>query len=354
MGASIDRAERAPGALPGIPDMLFGFYDTVFTFDHAAHEATLTAPSERRAAAALARLANPPGLPAPPSLHWHAATARETHMDRVEKTLRYIAAGDIYQANIAATFEAARPKDLDPATLYLKLRAKSPAPFGAYIDCGHGCAILSASPERFIHLHENGAIETRPIKGTRPRSADPQADAALAADLQSSAKDRAENLMIVDLLRNDLARAATGVTVPELFALESFAHVHHLVSTIRATLKPGLGAVDLLRAAFPGGSITGAPKLRAMDIIAELERHARGPYCGSAAWLGFDGAMDSNILIRTITVAADRIVAQAGGGIVADSDPQAEWEEVLVKIMPLLHATGTPIGTPTGTPIGKL
>jgi para-aminobenzoate synthetase component 1 len=147
--------------------------------------------------------------------------------------------------------------------------------------------------------------------------------------------------MIVDLLRNDIARVAHSVTVPSLYALESFAHVHHLVSTVRGKLRRGLGPMDLLRATFPGGSITGAPKLRAMEIIAELEQRARFAYCGSAAWIGNDGAMDSNILIRTLAVAADRVIAQAGGGIVADSDAGAEWDEVLVKIMPLLRATGT-------------
>jgi para-aminobenzoate synthetase component 1 len=341
MGATLDRAPRAPGTLAGVPDLQFGFFDTVFTFDTVTHQAFLSAPDDRRADAALSRLAHPPARPAPPRLQWAAGTSRADHIARVEKTLRYIAAGDIYQANIAATFEAERPQNLDPAALYLALRAQNPAPFGAYIDCGNGCAILSVSPERFISLRPDGAIETRPIKGTRPRGADPAADAALAHDLQTSAKDRAENLMIVDLLRNDIARVADRVTVPALCALESFEHVHHLVSTVHGRLKSGHDAVALLRATFPGGSITGAPKLRAMEIIAELERHARGPYCGSAAWIGNDGAMDSNILIRTITVAADRIVAQAGGGIVADSDPAAEWDEVLVKIMPLLLATGT-------------
>jgi para-aminobenzoate synthetase component 1 len=150
--------------------------------------------------------------------------------------------------------------------------------------------------------------------------------------------------MIVDLLRNDLARVAMGVSVPAFCALESFSHVHHLVSTVRGRMRPGLGPVDLLRASFPGGSVTGAPKLRAMEIIAELEGAARGPYCGCAAWIGPDGAMDSNILIRTLTVTEGGVIAQAGGGIVADSDPAEEWDEVLAKIMPLLRATGDAAG----------
>jgi para-aminobenzoate synthetase component 1 len=341
-GAALDRAPRAPGRLAGIPDTQLGIYDTVLAFDHAAHSTWLTAPSAARAEAVLARLAAPPALAdLPPRLSWRALVSRDTHMARVARALRYIEAGDIYQANLTAGFEAPRPAGLDPAALYLALRAATAAPFSAYIGCGPGCAVLSASPERFLRLGAAGAIEARPIKGTRPRAADPARDAALAADLLASEKDRAENLMIVDLLRNDLARVATGVSVPSLCALESFTHVHHLVSTVTGQLRPGLGAHDLLRAAFPGGSITGAPKLRAMAIIAELEQRARGPYCGSALWIGNDGAMDSNILIRTITVAADRVVAAAGGGIVADSDPAAEWEELLVKILPLLHATGT-------------
>jgi para-aminobenzoate synthetase component 1 len=340
-GAALDRAPRAPGRLAGIPDAQLGFYDTVLAFDHANRTAWLTAPSAARAEAILDRLVAPPVLPEPPRLSWRALVSRDTHIGRLVRVLQYIAAGDIYQANLAVGFEAPRPAGLDPAALYLTLRAATTAPFSAYIGCGAGCAVLSASPERFLRLGAAGTIETRPIKGTRPRAADPAQDAALAADLLASEKDRAENLMIVDLLRNDLARVANAVAVPRLCALESFTHVHHLVSTVTGQLRRGLGPIDLLRAAFPGGSITGAPKLRAMEIIAELERRARGPYCGSALWIGNDGAMDSNILIRTITVAADRVVAAAGGGIVADSDPAAEWEELLVKILPLLRATGT-------------
>ncbi len=340
MGASLDRAPRAPGALAGIPDMLFGFYDCVLAFDHAAHRVWLFGASEARREAVFARLTEAAEWVPPPRLTWRACVSRQTHIARVEAVLRAIEAGDIYQANIAARFEAARPAGLDAAALYLALRADNAAPFGAYVGTGGGCAVLSVSPERFLQMNAAGAIETQPIKGTRPRGPDAAGDAALAAELLASAKDRAENLMIVDLLRNDIARVARNVTVPSLCALRSFAHVHHLVSTVHGQIMPGRGAIDLLRAAFPGGSITGAPKLRAMEIIAEQEGRARGPYCGSAAWIGFDGAMDSNILIRTLTVASDCVVAQAGGGIVADSDPAEEWEEVLVKIMPLLNAVG--------------
>ncbi len=336
LGASLDRAPRAPGGFAGIPDLLFGFYKCVLAFDHGARRVCLFGGNE----AILARLSRPVHLAAPPLLRWRARVSRETHIARVRAVLDAIQAGDIYQANIAAVFEAERPAGLDPAALYLALRAKNPAPFGAYIDCGNGCAVLSASPERFVRMDARGVIEAQPIKGTRRRGADAAEDAALAAELLGSAKDRAENLMIVDLLRNDIARVARDVTVPSLCELQSFAHVHHLVSTVCGQRRAGLGPVDLLRAAFPGGSITGAPKLRAMEIIAAQEARARGPYCGSAAWIGFDGAMDSNILIRTLTVARDRVVAQAGGGIVADSDPAAEWEEVMVKIMPLLRAVG--------------
>ena len=342
MGAALDRAPRAPGECACIPDMKFGFFDTVLAFDHWERDVWIYAPTEAAAgrAEALLSRACDGSWDGAPGLAWRALVGHETHMARVRRVKRYIEAGDIYQANIAAVFEADRPAGLCPVAMFSVLRAVNPAPFGAYVACGDGCAILSVSPERFLRLTADGGIEARPIKGTRPRGRDAAEDAALRAELVESAKDRAENLMIVDLLRNDMSRVAEGVHVPSLFEVESFAHVHHLVSAVRGRIRAGLGAVDLLRAAFPGGSITGAPKLRAMEIIAELEGRARGPYCGCAAWIGFDGAMDSNILIRTMTVAKDRVVAQAGGGIVADSDPAAEWEEVLVKIMPLLRATG--------------
>jgi para-aminobenzoate synthetase component 1 len=344
MGAALDRAPIAPGTFPGIPTMQFGFYDIVLSFDHAAGAVRLFAPDAASADDIVARLARPPALTARADLSWRQDTARATHLTRIRETLRYIQAGDIYQANIAARFTAERPAGLSPAALYLALRAACPAPFAAYIACGTQGAVLSASPERFMQLRTDGTVETRPIKGTRPRGDSPACDEAAKTALLASGKDRAENLMIVDLLRNDLARVADGVSVPALCALESFAHVHHLVSTVRGRLRPGLGPVDLLRASFPGGSITGAPKLRAMAIIAALEGQARGPYCGCAAWIGFDGAMDSSILIRTLTVTQTGIMAQAGGGIVADSDPAEEWDEVLTKIMPLLRATGTTTG----------
>jgi para-aminobenzoate synthetase component 1 len=345
MGARLERVPRAPGAFTGVPDMQFGLFDLVFAWDHAEHRSWLLCAwprAEERAAAALKRLRDGATRRATPRLTWKAGISRAGHMARVAQALRYIQAGDIYQANITAPFFAERLDDVRPADMFLALAAANPAPFTAYIGCGQGCAVASVSPERFIRLDGDGGIETRPIKGTRPRGVTPEQDAAEAAALLASAKDRAENLMIVDLLRNDISRVAVpgSVRVPALHVLESFASVHHLVSVVEGQMRPGLDAVDLLRATFPGGSITGAPKIRAMEIIAELEGQARGPYCGAAAWLGFDGAMDSSILIRTVTIAADRIVAQAGGGIVADSDPASEWDEVMVKLLPMLRALG--------------
>jgi para-aminobenzoate synthetase component 1 len=336
---------RSPGIFAGVPDMQFGIFDLLFAWDHAARRCWLLDASEdgqHRADAALHRL-RLGGQAAPvPKLQWRAGVNRDTHMARVARTLDYIRAGDIYQANITAPFEARRPERVRAADIFAALQAVNPAPFSAFIACGGDTAVASVSPERFLRLDAQGTIEARPIKGTRPRGATPAEDAAHAADLLGSEKDRAENLMIVDLLRNDISRVASpgSVGVPVLCGLESFASVHHLVSVVEGRLRPGLGAIDLLQAALPGGSITGAPKIRAMQIIAELEGVSRGPYCGSAAWIGFDGAMDSNILIRTLTVANDCVVAQAGGGIVADSDPAAEWDELMVKIAPMLRALG--------------
>lgn len=247
----------------------------------------------------------------------------------------YICAGDCYQVNLARRFGAEASGD--PWTGYCRLRARSPAPFGAYLNLPFG-QMLSNSPERFVQV-QDGRVMTSPIKGSRPRHAEAQADAASLRALETSAKDRAENLMIVDLLRNDLGKVCVpgSVQVEALFRSASFATVHHLISDISGRLRPEQDALSLLRAAFPGGSITGAPKLRAMDIIEELEVARRGPYCGSLAWIGFDGSMDSNILIRTLVHQAGRLEFWAGGGIVADSRLEDEFAETQHKARAILE-----------------
>jgi len=356
LGGTLERLAPPQVQGPSLPDLFFAFYDTVAAFDLERRRAWVIAadvaaagtrpPAERRLEALASRLAR---APAPPddtagASSWRAETPRAAYEARVERTVEYIRAGDIYQANLSQRFLAARPAGLTPHLLHRRARRRSPAPFAALLLCGPGRAVVSASPERFLRLAADGAIETRPIKGTRRRGADAAEDAALARALLDSPKDRAENLMIVDLLRNDLSRVARvgSVAVPVLCGLESFASVHHLVSVVEARLAPGLGPVDLLRAAFPGGSITGAPKIRAMEIIRELEPARRGPYCGTIAWIGFDGAMDSSIVIRTLVVDGDTIILQAGGGIVADSRPEEEYEETLDKARPLMACLDDP------------
>ncbi|HYC05048.1 MAG TPA: aminodeoxychorismate synthase component I [Azospirillaceae bacterium] len=342
-----------------LPDMAVGLYDCVAAFDRDQGRAWILStglperdPARRRERAVtrardlagrLSRAPEPPAdsgraLVAPPG--WRAERTRAEHEAAVARTIGYIHAGDIYQANITQRFLARLAPGVGPLDLYRRLRPRTAAPFSAVLDLGQGRAIVSGSPERFLALEAAGAIETRPIKGTRPRGATPAEDQALAAELLASEKDRAENLMIVDLLRNDLSRVAEpgSVKVPSLCGLESYRTVHHLTSVVTARLKAGLGPVDLLRAGFPGGSITGAPKIRAMEIIHELEPARRGPYCGSVLWIGWDGAMDSSITIRTLAVAGGQVAAQAGGGIVADSDPADEYEECLVKARALLTA----------------
>ncbi len=259
------------------------------------------------------------------------------YLDAVARVREYIVAGDIFQANLSQRFQA--PLTQAPFDLYGKLRRRNPAPFAAYLDFGE-VVVLSASPERFLLLEENGRkVETRPIKGTRPRGLGPMHDAALGRALAESDKDRAENVMIVDLLRNDLSRVCRPgtVRVPELFALEQHPTVHHLVSTVVGELEPGADAVGLLRAAFPGGSITGAPKVRAMEIIAELEPTRRGVYCGSVGYVSTSGAMDTSIVIRTYVALEGQVYFQAGGGIVADSDPELEYRETLDKARALIE-----------------
>ena len=253
----------------------------------------------------------------------------ERYARAFNKIKHYIREGDCYQVNLAQRFTI----DVagDPWTAYLKLRRLNPAPYSSFFNISEG-TVLSTSPERFLKV-DNGLVETKPIKGTRRRSSDVYEDRALSEDLLESKKDRAENLMIVDLLRNDIGKSCRSgsVSVPRLFALESFARVHHLVSTVIGQLAENTHALDLLRGCFPGGSITGAPKLRAMEIIEELEPHRRSIYCGSMAYIGFDGNMDSNITIRTLLHHKDRMYFWAGGGIVTDSRLDAEYQECFDK-----------------------
>lgn len=249
----------------------------------------------------------------------------------VKKAKKYILAGDIFQVNISQRFETTCPKHCTPFDIYSRLRLLNPAPFSAYFTF-QDSIIVSASPERFMKIIKGNA-ETCPIKGTRARSPDKKEDQALAKALTLSEKDRSENIMIVDLMRNDFSKVCKdhSVKVIHLCHLQSFQTVHHLVSTIQGTLKQNLHALDLLQASFPGGSITGAPKVRAMEIISEIEGIKRGPYCGSIGYIGFNGDMDSSILIRTIAFQKDRITFQAGGAIVLDSNPKEEYEETLTK-----------------------
>jgi para-aminobenzoate synthetase component 1 len=273
-------------------------------------------------------------LPALPGLA--SNFTRLGFLDAIRRGIEYVYAGDCFQVNLSQRL--LHPATLPPLELYGRLRQRNPAPFAGYLDLGD-FVVASASPERFVRVRA-GEVETRPIKGTRPRGRTPQEDQARAEELLRSAKDRAENVMIVDLLRNDLGRVCAygSVRVGEVCRLETYPTVHHLVSEVRGRLRPGLGPVDLLRASFPGGSVTGAPKVRAMEIIALLEPTARGAYCGCLGYVGFDGTADTNILIRTFTMGGGWIQFPVGGGIVADSDPVAEYTETLDKAEGLLRA----------------
>lgn len=321
------------------PEMAFGFYDLVLAFDHNARRAWLISTgqaqetAEKRAdilRAAIVADVDWPAMIMPP-LNWEYSDSRSDYEAKVQRVIDYIYAGDIFQANLSQRFAADLPEGFDSLAFYGRLRKMNSATFCGYFDTGD-TVVASSSPERFLKV-DHGRVETRPIKGTRPRGGTAEEDRQLAAELLASEKDRAENVMIVDLLRNDLSKscAAHTVTVPELCALESYASVHHLVSAVTGSLKPEKTAVDLLAGGFPGGSITGAPKVHAMEIIAELEPFRRGPYCGSLGFISFAGDMDTSILIRTLAIRNNRITFQAGGGIVADSNPAEEYEETLVK-----------------------
>ena len=267
-------------------------------------------------------------------------TDRATFEAMVERVREEIARGEIYQANVARRLVAAF--DGDPWLVYRRLRTGDPVTHAAYLDLGERRAILSASPEPFLALDAEGRVATDPIKGTRPRGATPEADRALACELLASDKDRAENVMIVDVLRNDLGRVCLrgSVRVPRLCRLERTGAVQHLVSTVTGQLAPGMDAFDLLAASFPGGSITGAPKIRAMEVIEALEPVRRGPYTGAALWIGADGAMGSSILIRTFVADGRRLTLHVGGGMTWRSDPAEEYDETVAKARGPLSALG--------------
>lgn len=360
--------EAVPSALPAdleMPDMWLALVDSAVTLDLEADQLFITSTglpqrglearkrAIRRAEELREQLLDP-GLdsdrfgesgPGPSSsrrkergFQEGSNLSREDYLRAVLRIKEHIAAGDIYQANLSQRFM--REFEEDSFELFLDLRERTPAPFSAYVD-SRDFSIVSASPERFLHFDpQSQRISTRPIKGTRPRGLTENRDRALARELAASEKDHAEHAMIVDLERNDLGKVAQvgSVQVPEFAAVERFPAVYHLTSTIEATLGPRKDVVDLLTAAFPGGSITGAPKIRSMEIIEQVETVRRGAYTGALGYLSFTGPMDLNILIRTICTQGRRASFHSGSAIVADSDPESEYEETLIKAQALSEA----------------
>lgn len=358
-GRLLERLPGAPEPVDGVADLDMAFYDVVVALDVIDRKAFIVstgwpeidpAKRERRAQERADRFLALIEAEAPEDSPYAGITDPmvTSNLDAaayeaaVARTRDYILAGDIFQANIARRVEVELPDGFDAFGYYRALRDASPAPFSAWLDFG-AVKIASSSPERLLAVR-GAEVETRPIKGTARRADDPAEDARLAAALAASDKDRAENVMIVDLLRSDLSAVCRpgSVHVPRLNAVESYAGLHHLVSTVTGTLAEGRTAVDALAAVFPGGSITGAPKIRAMEIIAELERAPRGVYCGAIGYLGFDGSADFNIAIRTVTFAGGKASLGAGSGITMLSDPAAEEAEARLKAARMLAAFGRP------------
>ncbi|MBB4342988.1 aminodeoxychorismate synthase component I [Rhizobium leguminosarum] len=322
----------------------FGLYDLVVSFDQIEKRcwAIATGAQQKdnrhpsmRMEMLLSRIKAIPAREKPTrgsfSPLWTSNFTRENYVQVVDRVKEHIRSGDIYQANISQRFETPLPSDLDPWLHYKRLRTINSATFGAFLRMGD-IAIASSSPERFLRI-DNRSVETRPIKGTIRRDSDPVRDKALRERLVGSEKERAENIMIVDLMRNDLSRSCVpnSIEVPSLCEIESYAGLHHLVSTVRGVLAEDKTAVDLISDCFPGGSITGAPKIRAMQIIDEIERAGRGIYCGSIGYIGVGGQVDTNIAIRTITFRHNHATFNVGGAITLLSDPDDEFEETLVK-----------------------
>ena len=339
----------------GLPEAYLGFYDALMAFDHRRGRAYLVSTglpevepearqlrAQRRLRELLARLQQPAlppeESPCPPVGAVRANFSRAGYLEAVERAREYIAAGDIFQVNLSQRFDV--PLPFPPYQLYRRLRQCNPAPFAAYLNFP-GVQVVSASPELFLRL-EGDRVRTRPMKGTRPRGAEPGQDQALARELRGSIKDLAENVMIVDLMRNDIGRVCRfgTVRVPRLYTLEKYATVWQLTSTVAGRLRPGLGAVDLLRASFPGGSVTGAPKVRAMEVIDGLEPTRRGLYTGAIGYISFHGDMELNMAIRTFVVREGRAYFQVGGAVVYDSVAEAEYRETLDKARALFLALG--------------
>ncbi len=338
-----------------LPECYLAFYDTIVAFDHLKRKAYLVATGfpeldeskrKRRAEEKLKEIKSRIITQVPRRIEEPAATgdgivlktnmSQEEYIKAVKTVREYIMAGDIFQVNLSQRFEA--DINITPYELYKKLRKINPAPFASYLNFDE-VSIVGASPERFLKV-EGDWVETRPIKGTRPRGKSPEEDRVLANELLTSIKDRAENIMIVDLERNDIGRVCRygTVKVTELAALETYSTVFHLTSTVKGRLRAGKNGIDLLKATFPGGSITGAPKVRAMEIIDELEPTRRSVYTGSIGYLSFSGEMDLNIVIRTFLIKGEKAYFQVGGGIVYDSKPEAEYEETLDKARALVRA----------------
>ncbi|WGR73281.1 MULTISPECIES: aminodeoxychorismate synthase component I [unclassified Bradyrhizobium] len=357
MNRTLERLSAPAIAGLGLPQSILHFYDVVISFDHRDNKCWIVSTgwpeqdpvrrrerARRRADQFGALIAGPKapqnGCPSKAGA-WRSNFSREDYIAAVQRVIDLILAGDVFQTNIAQRFSTRLSTSFDPLAFYCQLRTLNPAPFAALLRYGK-LTITSSSPERFLKL-EGRQVETRPIKGTIARSPDSKEDQRRAAVLLASEKDHAENTMIVDLLRNDLSRVCTAhsVEVPALCNLESYASVHHLVSIVKGELAGDEDAVSLLRACFPGGSITGAPKLRSMEIITEIERIAREVYCGAIGFIGFNGHMDTNIAIRTVTIDGDLAVFHAGSGITAMSEPEAEYEETLAKAERIFDAFGS-------------
>jgi para-aminobenzoate synthetase component 1 len=375
LAAQLEGVAVAPLADLGLPDACLLLVDRGLAFEHATgrlHAAALGVGRDgvhalgaaSRAAEGLAtrvargasdpfeagrRRPRPPAGPAPPGpeplrlrdaatgLRLGAFFDAEAYGKAVERIRELIAAGEVYQANL--THRMRVETAADPWRIYTELRRVNPAPFAAWLELPE-LAVVGSSPERFVRVEPDGRVETRPIKGTRPRGTTPDEDRALRAALAASGKDRAENVMIVDLARHDLGRVCRpgSVEVPDLFAIETYATVFQMVSTVRGRLRPGRDALDLVRAAFPPGSMTGAPKRAALEILARLEPVRRGVYSGALGWLDARGGADLSVVIRTLLCRPGRAWLHVGGGVVLDSDPAAEWEEARAKARALLDA----------------